>query len=121
MTPTITIWRGDSYERRLVFKTSAGVPINITGGTIRFTIKENEDDATADAILEKKIIAHTTPAGGISQLTLTPDDTDIEPGDYYFDFQYKDSANKVTTLLDPDNAPYVLRVVQDITLTDDIK
>ena len=70
---------------------SDGTAIDITGATIFFTVKINKTDTEAEAIISKDITSHTTPATGISALTLTDTDTTVPVRDYYFDFKMKDA------------------------------
>ena len=108
-------YRGDTKVFNLSFKDSAGLPINVTGHELWFTMKQEVTDTDEKAILQKKIIFPTNAEseGGSGTLTLDSDETGaIEPGTYFFDLQ------KVI----PENPPVVatlmsgkISVLADIT------
>ena len=108
-------YRGDTKVFNLSFKDSAGLPIDVTGHELWFTMKLEVTDTDEKAILQKKIIFPTNAEseGGSGTLTLDSDETGaIEPGTYFFDLQ------KVI----PENPPVVatlmsgkISVLADIT------
>ena len=108
-------YRGDTKVFNLSFKDSAGLPINVTGHELWFTMKQEVTDTDEKAILQKKIIFPTNAEseGGSGTLTLDSDETEaIDPGTYFFDLQ------KVI----PENPPVVatlmsgkISVLADIT------
>lgn len=83
----ITVQRGTTYAIGITYKVD-GVPTDITGATILFTVKTVEyDDSPTDAtaIIEKNITDHTDPTHGISQIVLDPADTrELAPDTYYY-------------------------------------
>ena len=88
--------RGDTFKRRIIFKDSSGVAIDITGSAITGTIRKNPDDTTfiaqGDAVL-------TTPLSGIATLTLAATLFNIPNGTYFYDIRWIDSAGAVTTFM----------------------
>ena len=96
----IEVFAGDSFKKNLVFRLKTVLTvIDITGCTIWFTIKENEDDDDEDALLQKKIDPpHSDPTNGTALLNCSITDMTITPGTYYFDFQYLSSGGVLTTL-----------------------
>lgn len=99
-------YRGDTPEYNLYFteKQADGtsMPISVEGYTVTHSLKKNETDT--DCAMQ--VIANGTesdpenPQGHIL-IEPTPDDTDIEPGTYYYDFQVSWIANgkqKVKTI-----------------------
>ena len=113
-----SFYRGDTKTFNLSFKDAAGLPIDITGHELWFTMKATEQDLDDKAVLQRKI---TFPTGiesenGTGTLTLDSDDTGaIAPGLYHYDIQ------KVI----PENPPVVatlmsgqIRVKLDITRSD---
>ena len=53
-------YRGDTKVFNLSFKDSAGLPINVTGHELWFTMKLEVTDTDEKAILQKKIIFPTS-------------------------------------------------------------
>lgn len=92
---------------------SNGVGVDITGATVYFTVRDNNGlDATDDndVILKVAITSHTTPASGITKMLLTATNTDIVPGDYYWELQvvFTDGAVQTTTAS-------ILTILPDLT------
>lgn len=108
---SLEIVRGNDKTWNLVFDDGTD-PINITGATIRFTVKANKKDTDSEALIQKTITSHTDAAAGETSIVLTQADTTIEPGEYFYDIQYETSGGVVTTVL-----LGTLEVQQNITLT----
>lgn len=69
---------GDEAVWLVTVTDSAGVPVNITGCTMRFTAKLRPGDADAAAILSKTVgggITLSDPTNGVATVTLTDTDT----------------------------------------------
>jgi hypothetical protein len=89
---TIELQRKNAFSAVLTFTDQSQtppVPYNITGKTIKFTVKKPGDfrDDDNDALITKDWSNHTTPLQGISSLDLTPAQTDIPVGQYKYDFK----------------------------------
>lgn len=95
----LEVTRGDDKPLTLTFTDINGTPINITGYTVFFTVKKDYALADAQANISKTVTSHTNPTSGATTVNLTHDDTDITPGNYYYDVQVKDTSNKITTIL----------------------
>ncbi len=69
---------------------------DMTGGTLYFTIKEDEydTDATDASALLKKNVTTFTNGGLTATFKLTDADTYIEPGTYYYDIVYANAAGE---------------------------
>jgi len=94
----IEIIRGDDVALNATFKDDAGVAIDITGYTVFFTVKDNytsTDDSAA--IISKTVTSHTAPLLGKTSIALTNTDTNLAETDYYYDFQLKDTTNKIAS------------------------
>lgn len=94
---TIKIKRNDTWTKSLrVRNKSDGSAVDTTGWIIWFTVRDSVPlTATSDdndAIISKEILGNDT---GISTLTLTSEDTNIDPKEYIFDVQYKDSSDEI--------------------------
>lgn len=96
---TRKIIRGDSSSFKITFVSKASDsrgrqirrPINIDGWIIRFTVRSRIPSTTTttdcNAIIHKQ--AEILDAEkGIAYIFLSSEDTNIEPGDYWFDIQY---------------------------------
>lgn len=89
MANKITIDRGTAYAISGTYSDSAGNPIDITGATIRFTCKNVEWDSNAtdtDALIAKTG-SIVSPTAGTYLVSLTPADTYIDAGNYFYDIK----------------------------------
>ena len=76
-----------------------GLPVDITGWSIFFTMKVAYDDGDDKAIVKKKVTVHSDPTNGISILTLIPTDTETAAiRKYYYDFKALTNNNEEFTL-----------------------
>ena len=90
--------RGDDRTFALEFKKD-GVAIDITGWTVFFTLKKSTYDSDNDALIKKTVTTHTDPTNGKTEFSITNTETDALIGIYYYDIQYKDTANKINTVM----------------------
>lgn len=74
-------WKGDIP---VIFEDVNGDPVNITGKTVEFVLRLQEDKASNndDIILKKIITVHTDPVNGETAITIDEGDFDIELKDY---------------------------------------
>ena len=107
----ISIIRRDDVNLNLAIKDGDGNAKNITGYTVFFTVKRNQNDPDADALIAKEIIAHTNAVAGLTTVALSSTDTDIEEGDYFYDFQLVDGSGSVSS-----SAKDTFTVENDITI-----
>lgn len=110
---TIIVNRGDDTGLTLTFKDENGVAVDLTGSTLFFTVKNGDyaDEADdTDAEIAKEVTTHDDPTNGITSVSLTNSDTDLEAGDYVYDFQLKDSSNKIMS-----TQAGIFRVRADVT------
>lgn len=107
---TLEIYRGDDVSWDLIFKDSEGVPIDITGYTFFFTVKENKADTDDEALITKTVDTHTDPTNGETEINLSSTLTNITPGLFWYDIQQKDNIGKIKTLV-----VGRIRVHEDIT------
>lgn len=98
----------------VTFTDSNGSAIDITGYTVWFTVKERESDIDANAIIQKEVTSHSDPTNGETTIDLTNSDMDINPKTYYYDIQWKDTNDKIKTIL---KAKFIVkkRITQDTT------
>lgn len=84
--------RGDTRRVQCVFKESDGTAINLAGGTVYFTVNSSEDPSSdSSAVIQKTATSFTDPTNGTHTFTLTHSDTNITPGEYWYDCQFVDS------------------------------
>jgi hypothetical protein len=96
----ITIIRGDSRNIDVTFVDTDGVtPINLTGGTVYFTVNSSKDPSDdTSASVQKNVTSHTAATLGKSRVSLVPTDTSgLAAGTYYYDIQLKDAAGTVVS------------------------
>ncbi len=93
----IKVYRGDDVTFVVTITDSAGDAVDITDGTLWFTVKKNKSDTDTDASIQKEVTSHTTPGSGITAITLSDSDTDLDAGQYFYDIQFVNSTGDVTT------------------------
>lgn len=109
-TTPLNLIRGDDVNLDLEFTDEEGTAIDITDIEVFFTVKARKSDTDDNAVISKEVTSHTDAVNGLSTVSLSKTETDIEPGMYHFDIQLKDSEGKVSS-----SVPGVIRVYQDIT------
>jgi len=77
---------------------SDGAPVDITGWTIYFTVKEKMNDTDANAKISRTVTTHTEPTNGKTLIELTVSDTDIPAGNYYYSIDSKDDDDNEQVL-----------------------
>ena len=97
---SLNIKRGDTWSRSLYFEYEDGSPIDITGWTIRFTVKEKLSDNDEDAKIKKIITSHTDPTNGESEISLTIINTNQTIDSYLFDIQVTTDGGEVYTIVE---------------------
>lgn len=115
MNTTLTVIRRDDSDFELTFTDVDGNIIDLTDGTVFFTAKKRKSDLDDDAIIEKEIFDFDHPTTGICILSLTSSETDITPGNYWYDIQFKDKGDKISSTF-----AGKLVVKQDITIRKEI-
>lgn len=91
----IGLTRGDSMKVKLNLVDSQGNEyIPDQGDIIKFGLKTSTEDEERPMI--EKVISPET-----MELSLTPEDTDIEPGNYYYDVEVTMNNGFVTTVIPP--------------------
>lgn len=87
--------RGDTRTVNLTFLESDGsTPIDLTGGTVYFTVQSSSDpaDDTTDLQFQKTATSFTDATNGQHTFTLTHANTNIDPGSYWYDAEFVDSV-----------------------------
>ena len=104
------MYKRDDKGFSFTFTDTSGDAVDLTGDTIFFTVKENETDLDADALIRKDITP-PDPTTGVAEMTISHDDSDVDVGDWYFDVQRVTAAGTVTTIMKG-----TFRIIQDITI-----
>jgi hypothetical protein len=89
--------RGDDSDFELTFTDVDGKIIDLTDGTVFFTVKKNKTDQDEDALIKKDIEDFDHPTTGICILYLTSIETAKTPGNYWYDIQFKDKGGRISS------------------------
>ena len=86
--------RGDTRTVNLTFLDSDGTtPLNLTGGTVYFTVNSSSDPADdTGKLFQKSATSFTSATTGEHTFTLTHADTNQTPATYWYDAQFVDSV-----------------------------
>jgi len=91
--------KGDTQNYALTFTDDDGVAIDITGYTVFMTVKTGYDVTDEDATISKTVTSHTDPTAGKTTITFTNLDTTVDPFNYRYDIQTKDTSGTITTVM----------------------
>jgi hypothetical protein len=110
LKPNITLIRGDSTSITFTL-TENNTPVDLTGSTVFFTAKPalTNDISDNTAVISVEVTSHTDPENGETVIPLTSSDTDVTPGDYYYDIQVKNGSS-ITSI-----KYQLLEVIADVT------
>lgn len=84
----ITVYRKSDFDITFNYKNNDDSVRTLSGATVYFTVKTSSYDNDADdseAIIAKDVTSHTDASNGITAIELTDDDTNIAPGNYFYD------------------------------------
>lgn len=99
--PDLTQNRGTTYTIDGVYKED-GVVADITGATVRFTVKTTEYDSSATdttALISKNVSSFSNPTAGEYTITIDPSDTQtVTPGQYYYSIKIQLASGAVYEL-----------------------
>lgn len=110
-TKTICWGRGDTDPKSFKITDDAGAVVDISTWTFKLTV--NEDLEPADTTNEKFSILGafvTDGTDGLVAFTPAIGDTDITPGDYFYDIERRISSVNIKTLVKA-----TMQIVQDIS------
>jgi hypothetical protein len=101
MASKLEVNRGTTYTINGVYKED-GVATDITGATVRFTVKSEEYDSdTADdsALILKNVTSFSNPTAGEYAIVIDPADTQsIAPGKYFYSIKIELTSGAVYEL-----------------------
>lgn len=106
------VFRND-YKKFTLTVTDNGLPFDLTGCTVSFTVKASPTMLDTSAIIQKNVVSHINAVGGITNIELSSSDTAslIPSKSYYYDCQVSTGDYKKFTV-----AKGFLNIKQDITL-----
>lgn len=107
MITNIEHTRGDTFSRTLQFNDTTGVAINLTGSTIKMTVKYNPDDSD---YITQSTATLTAPTLGTATISIAGSELQLENGNYYYDIQWTDSGWTIVTFL-----KWLLVISYDVT------
>ncbi len=95
----LTIIKNTTRIYELLIKNKeTGQSEDLTGWTIYFIVKDSFKDADTGAPISKEVTSHSNASIGETEITLTPSDTNITAGNYYYDISYKDDEGNEEVL-----------------------
>jgi len=95
----ITVIRGSSTIIPLELLQDE-LPIDLTGASLVFTVKNKYDDSDDDAEFQIIETIHTDPVNGLSAIEIEPSDTEnLNVKTFYYDLDYTPAGEDVITIL----------------------
>jgi len=89
-------------------------PIDISGDVMTMTVKAHKDDDDPGVAQETADVA-TDGANGVAIFTLSPDETDIDIGQYYFDVVWKPATGGIFVLDVDQETIRIIERVSDVS------
>lgn len=111
-----TVVKGDDATLTFTIQDALGVIIDLTGA-LAITFKAATSLASATPEISLSLgsgVENTTPLSGEIIVTLTPTETDLPAGIYFFELQITDSSGVISTVRDIDDRPGELTILDDL-------
>lgn len=113
----LEIIRGDSASIGFTL-TDAGTAVDLTDATVFFTAKPALTNDVSDntAVISVEVTDHVDSDGnpsateGVTTIPLTPTDTNVTPGEYFYDVQIKYSDGTIVSI-----EPRKMEILADVT------
>ncbi len=110
MTNDIEIIQGDDTTIRFTITDQDGSPVDLSSANLVFSVIEDFDSVTK-TITETTVSGlHTEPASGLTYVFLPHADTNIDPGNYFWDIELQYGNGMINSVKHGK-----LTVVQDVT------
>ena len=94
----LEVYQGNSRTIDLSFTDDNGIPINVSGAILYYTVKRNYSESNANAIINKVVTGNNAAAvTGFMTMTLTTGDTSQCVGDFLAGFTFIDTSTGVST------------------------
>jgi len=91
--PLTNFYVGESKDFSVTITYNGATP-NITADTIRWIVKENRSDLDTSAVINVTADCVTNGANGVAYVNVTPAETDITPGNYYWELVWNLATGK---------------------------
>ncbi len=79
--------KGDEQAIEISIKKD-GMPYDLSGVTVYFTVKKRLEDAYDQAVIRKIITEHKDAQGGVTEILIEREDTsELATGEYFYDIQ----------------------------------
>lgn len=91
----VFIIRGDTASIGFTFS-----GVDLTGATVFFTAKPTISNSAddSDAVISVEVTDHDDPTNGETTIPLTSSDTNVAPGEYFYDIQIKAADGTITSI-----------------------
>lgn len=99
MATDLSIYEGSDKTWTVTILDSAGDPVDITGYTFLFVVKNSLSDSDDNSKIKKIITSHSDPTNGITQITVDAADTNNIHGNFIYDYQWLDTSTKRRVVL----------------------
>lgn len=109
MANEISVYRGDTATITVTITDADGI-FDLTGYTVKLTVKDADVDTDANAIIGPITATVSSPATGVGVFALSKTNTDVTAGKYIYDVQINDGSTDVKTV-----TKSTFTVVQDVT------
>lgn len=116
MSQAIEIKRRDDAELTFTITDENGVGQVLTDDQLTLTVKNSREDDDSEAIMQRiYLLDDKAYLDGVKVIQLSNEDTDLPPGNYVYDLQWKRIATGNSAIATPFDAAFV--VTQDVTHT----
>jgi len=96
----LSIFEGnDKTFNVTIVESGTGTPVDITGDTFLFTVKNNINDSDDNAIISKDITSHIVPISGTTAIPILRVDTLNQVGNKFYDYQWCASGTGIRQMV----------------------
>ena len=92
MADDLDIYEGEDKTWTVTITDSTGTAVDITGYTFLFTVKRKLNDSDGNALMQKEFTSHSDPTNGITEIIINSADTGGLNGNFFYDYQWKDTS-----------------------------
>ena len=89
-------FRNETKSFKVTFTDDGGNPIDLTGATVTIVFSKNREPSLKDAAIYAVADTDSNGANGVANFTLTPEDTNVATGNYYYQVRRSTDAGDVT-------------------------
>lgn len=96
----LSMYRGDDKSIVVTIVDNSGTAVNLTNGSVFFTINGSRPITDAGSVYQKIVVSHTNPSAGITTISIpSSSSTNFTPGAYWYDVQLKQSTGSISTVV----------------------